>query len=781
MPSISYSLSSFTKTNTDMAAGTTFTASASGATVTGASITSGTLYLSSIRTYSGVGYLDFSLGSGTGSTGTFSSNSSTHSDTVSLSGYSNALLTAGSGTISFTLRRTTSGSGNVLNLRSGISGTLTLNYQLNSTACTAPTACSANSALSEGNVTLSWSGAASGTNNAISSYEIQYSESSDNATWGAWTALTTVTTTATSGSVSVAPSSTRGNYRRFQVRTCGTAGASYYSGWKVSTNSVRRNTLPTAPTAVTATPAVYSTEAISLTWSGAAGGTSAIKGFTIASRTSTDNATWSAWTTLTTLTQTAGSGTYTPTVSRVIGTYTQFGVTTIDALDVSSAVKASASILCSITPCGLPSTFSLSATLTEGAVTLSWSGATHGAGNTITAYELQYSESSDASTWGVWTALTVVSSTATSGSQSVNPSSTAGTYRRFRIRIQGTAGETYYSAWLVSSNSVRRNIPPTAPTVFTASPAVYDTGTISLAWSDIVAGTSTIKQVVIQLATSTDGVTWGAYDTLTIITTSATSGTYEATPSGVSGMSTRYRLSVTDTLNAISAYTLSNVVRKVSPPTALVITAPKAAGQTYSTTPRFLITTGTRLGGGTQKVCVKIGVADWEDSVANPERFSTSGALANGVPTIYTPVALAPGSYTVTFRSVDGGSEAVSPEVVRSFMVLASPFEEIVANVTKVKASHMRSLRTAVNNVRDFYGMSAVSWAEDIISGKTHVKNWPFHVLELRKAIEQVVDGINGFDVAWANKLPDPVWISITTGRPQATVMQQMQTIILGL
>ena len=33
----------------------------------------------------------------------------------------------------------------------------------------------------------------------------------------------------------------------------------------------------------------------------------------------------------------------------------------------------------------------------------------------------------------------------------------------------------------------------------------------------------------------------------------------------------------------------------------------------------FLITTGTRLGSGMQKVCVKIGTADWEDSVANPE------------------------------------------------------------------------------------------------------------------------------------------------------------------
>ena len=296
-----------------------------------------------------------------------------------------------------------------------------------------------------------------------------------------------------------------------------------------------------------------------------------------------------------------------------------------------------------------------------------------------------------------------------------------------------------------------------------------------------MAGTSTIKQVVIQQATSSDGVTWGAYDTLTTITTTATSGMYEATPSSVSGMSTRYRLSVTDTLNAISAYALSNVVRKVSPPIVPVVTAPKATSQTYASTPRFLITTGARLGDGTQRVCVKIGTATWEDSVANPERFSASGALANGVPTIYTPVALAPGNYTATFRSVDSASEAVSPEVVRSFTVLASPFEEIEPNVTKVKAAHMRSLRTAVNNVRDFYGLSVVSWSEDVVAGKTTVKNWPFHVLELRKAIEQVVDAINAFDAAWTNKLPDPAWIPITTVRPQAAVMQQLQTMILGL
>lgn len=192
---------------------------------------------------------------------------------------------------------------------------LTINWAIRTTACSAPTSCSLSATLSEDNVTLSWSGASGGTNNAISSYEIQYSDSADNLNWGSWTALTTVTTTATSGSLSVAPPSTRGNYRRFRVRTRGTAGASYYSGWRVSSNSVRRNTVPSPPTTVTATPINYSDETITLTWSGASGSTSAIKGYQIASRTSTDNSTWSSWNVLTILALSASGGSYNPNVS----------------------------------------------------------------------------------------------------------------------------------------------------------------------------------------------------------------------------------------------------------------------------------------------------------------------------------------------------------------------------------------------------------------------------------------------------------------------------------
>jgi len=117
---------------------------------------------------------------------------------------------------------------------------------------TAPTSLSVNQTLAEGNVTLSWSGAAGGTSNSITGYNVQFSDSTNNSTWGAWQDLTTISTTATSGSISVAPPTVRGNFRRFRMQTFGTAGASFASGWRTSTNSVRRNTIPSAPTAVIA-------------------------------------------------------------------------------------------------------------------------------------------------------------------------------------------------------------------------------------------------------------------------------------------------------------------------------------------------------------------------------------------------------------------------------------------------------------------------------------------------------------------------------------------------
>ena len=164
------------------------------------------------------------------------------------------------------------------------------------TACGSPTSCSLSSTLATGNVTLSWSGATSGTENTISSYEIQRAESSDGSTWGSWSALTTVTTTATSGSVSVAPPTTAGNYYKFRVRTRGSAGASYYSGWKESTNTLRRDwTACGAPTSC-AVDSTLSLVATMLRWSGAtAGYGNTISKYEVQRRSQVPGGSWSAW------------------------------------------------------------------------------------------------------------------------------------------------------------------------------------------------------------------------------------------------------------------------------------------------------------------------------------------------------------------------------------------------------------------------------------------------------------------------------------------------------
>lgn len=656
-----------------------------------------------------------------------------------------------------------------------------LSSALLTTACGAPTSCSVSPILAEGTVTLSWSGASSGINNTISSYEIQYSDSTDNLAWGAWTALTTVTTTATSGSVSVDPPSTRGNYRRFQVRTRGTAGASYYSGWKVSTNSVRRNTAPSPATSAVASPAAYSNETITLTWSGASGGTSPVKGYQIASRTSLDNSTWSAWNVLVILTLSASGGSYNPAVSSTPGTYTQFGIWTIDTFDVYSVEKISNSIYCDVTACGAPTVCSVSVALAEGNVTLSWSGATNGAGNAITSYEIQYSDSPDNSSWGDWTALTTVSTSATNGSLSVSPPTTRGNYRRFRIRTHGAAGESFYSDWTVSSNTVRRNTLPTPPTSFTAAPAIYEGVVVTLAWSGAAPGTSAIKQYVIQRSTSTDGTYWSAYEALTIIVSSSTSGTYTANASQIAGTYTRYRISVTDTLDAVSAYVISGTVKKNSPPSAPVIVCPPSGGSSYNTTPRLMITTGVEPDGQSQIVEVKIDTGAWINSVDNPERFSTIGYLGNGVKTVYQAETLAAGSHSITIRCLDSDIESASPEVVRTFTILTTPFETITANETHVKAAHIQTLRTAVNTVRSYYGLSPAAWSEDISAGKTTVKNWPFHITELRRAIEPVITAVNGFDSSSAFDIPPVTWLPIGAGRPKADVMLQIQNLIFTI
>ena len=106
------------------------------------------------------------------------------------------------------------------------------------TACGAPTSPAVSQTLSRGAVTLSWGAGSAGTNNSVTGYDVERRESTDGSSWGSWETVSGSPVTGTS--LDVTPPGTVGNYYQYRVRTRGSAGIDYYSGWVTSTNTLRR-------------------------------------------------------------------------------------------------------------------------------------------------------------------------------------------------------------------------------------------------------------------------------------------------------------------------------------------------------------------------------------------------------------------------------------------------------------------------------------------------------------------------------------------------------------
>lgn len=123
----------------------------------------------------------------------------------------------------------------------------------NYTACGAPTSITASGIVTpSGTFTVSWSGASSGTNNAISGYEIYWkvSPNGQEPTTENFTRRAYIPSTSTSGSISITLSSaTRGYKVVCGVVVRGIAGQKYFSEIKTG-GLVQVNQLPKAPTIV---------------------------------------------------------------------------------------------------------------------------------------------------------------------------------------------------------------------------------------------------------------------------------------------------------------------------------------------------------------------------------------------------------------------------------------------------------------------------------------------------------------------------------------------------
>ena len=429
-------------------------------------------------------------------------------------------------------------------------------------------------------------------------------------------------------------------------------------------------------------------------------------------------------------------------------------------------VKSAQSVAVNYTPitlCTAPTSVSVAPSLCENDPTLSASGAAGGSANAITGYEIQYAESANGASYGEWTALKTVSTTGASLSTTVTLPSVRAYSRKYRLRTLGAAGSSYYSGW-AETNAIKRNSLPTAPTSFSAAPEVYVSGAIALTYSGATDPDGNLSTHNIQFATKSGVEAWSGWSSLD-------NGLTSHTPILTPGQSIKYRVRAVDALGAVSDWLESNACVKNTAPAAPTVNYPQAGKTIHNNRPRILITLGADPEGHLQKLLTGDFTASRTDTLTAGEKIvlrRTSSASSGAV------------GYSI--KSADQYNEE-STAKTGSLTYTAPSFTDatITGGTTRIKAAHITELRTMVNTIRQYYGLSAVAWAETITAGVTKSRGWKAHVVELQQAISDIVTLVNGWDaVSTVNQIAAFTWI--TPGvNPSAAVMNQIRQVIAWL
>ncbi len=303
-------------------------------------------------------------------------------------------------------------------------------------------------------VTLSWEGASAGFYNGIVGFNV-YRATTDEENYELYKEVTVM---ATSSSCEITAPTTMGESHYYKVETI---GARSNSGMPVIYIGVTAKiyTACTPPTNVqlSSTTAEPGANAV-LSWTaGSAGTNNPITGYSIFRKENSGS-----YALLQDLDASATNLIVSAPAS-MGSSYTYYIITRGTKSGYDSPASSTVTLSTyAYSACSAPTTVTLSATIAENDVTLSWSGASAGTGNPISGYRIRYQDSSDNVNWGTAQALKTVSTTATSGSTSVSPPATRGYYRRFLVQTIGTASG-YDSGSKTGTPSLRKNRVPTAP------------------------------------------------------------------------------------------------------------------------------------------------------------------------------------------------------------------------------------------------------------------------------------------------------------------------------
>lgn len=583
--------------------------------------------------------------------------------------------------------------------------------------------------------TLRWDASSAGTNNAVSSYTVYIDGVAQQAVG------------TTSYTVTAASSGTRS----FTVQCNGANGV---NSSQSSAVTLYTYSAPSAPTTVKVSPtSVAPGGAATLSWSGANDGSyNTISGYVV--HRSTNAASGYSQLGSQLPASTTSLTVYAPESQGSTYYYVVYAVGTRGG---TSAVSPYASLTSySYTAVGAPTGLSISPGIVTpgGSATLSWQAGKAGTNTSISSYWV-YS-STDGSTYSKLTG-----GQTTGLSLSVTAPSSGSIY----FKVQSVANLSGYDSALSTEYAVLSvNRSPNAPSSVSASPTLYETGNVTVTW---VAGGDPEGQAVtyeVQYKVSTSN-SWAAFASGS--STTAEGSIVDSFPRGATAT---FRVRAIDSLGATSSWVESNSISRNEAPASNVLTFVKASGTgtTYARRPKILLTIG-----GSEAVSV----------YATGYTASRSGMIPAGTQVEFVANSdQTDGAKIVTFTVTD--APGASTTVDYNFTVETPIFTDdpIISRTTNVKAVHISELRSQIDVIRSYYGLSSYNWSTVMVARSSKISNWLTEIREIRTAMTEVINQINEWDYSsTTGNLDLPSWISVTTCCPRADVMNELRNILRTL
>lgn len=419
------------------------------------------------------------------------------------------------------------------------------------------------------------------------------------------------------------------------------------------------------------------------------------------------------------------------------------------------------------TSVGAPTTVSVSpkVVVSNGSATLSWSAGSAGQNTSVSSYWV-YS-STDGTTY-----QKMQGGQTTGTSLSVRAPASGSIY----FKVQSIANLTGYDSSLSTAYAVLSvNKVPTTPTDVVALPTLYETGNITVTWS---ASTDPEGQSLTYLVQyQIDNGEWTEFASGS--NTSAEGSLVSVFPRGSTA---KFRVRSIDTLGGTSEWAVSDTITRNTAPSedSLVFTKESGKGTTYARRPKILVT----IGGSKTVTVYAVGYTP-----------SSTGQLTVGTQVVFTAdTDQEDGQKEVTFTVTDTHGASINitytytvatptytddPLIPFSITQLEDPS---APRATHVKAVHINELRTYINTVRSFYGLSSQTWARTLQSMVSPLNTWLLDIKELRTAITSIIAQVNSWDPTVTSLIiPDPTWTSISTVSPRVDVTTEIRNLIKSL